>query len=71
MAANQWLSVNARRIESIRKFLVESSFQDSDIKGQIKEILMLLDHSLGEVGRLQREVNALRSENEALKTKKV
>jgi|WetSurSiteA1Bulk_404760.scaffolds.fasta_scaffold00522_9 hypothetical protein len=69
MAANLWLSTNERRIQGIRKFLVESSFQDSDIKTEIKGILILLDQSLGEIIKLQREVDHLKTENASLKPK--
>jgi hypothetical protein len=69
MAANLWISTNERRIQTIRKFLVESSFQDSDIKTEIKGILILLDQSLGEIIKLQRDIDALKAENATLKSK--
>jgi hypothetical protein len=66
---NQWLSLNSKRIDSVRKFLVESSFQDSGVLPEVKTILYIIDNAILEIGKLQRENSGLKYEISQLKVK--
>jgi hypothetical protein len=61
MGANVWLSANTRRINTIRTFLVQETFQDSAVQREMKAILTLVDGFINEIVRLQKEVDELKS----------
>jgi hypothetical protein len=59
---NNWLTVNARPLVQIKRFLVECEYKPEFEDFPLRPIQKLFNGAEAEIGRLQNEVESLRKE---------
>jgi hypothetical protein len=58
---NEWLKMNRPRIEGLRRVLTEMTFKNEFEEVPLRQILQLIDASMLEIARLQKENDTLKN----------